>query len=75
MVRRRRRRTDTAHDGGMERWLLTYADMITLLMALFIVMWAVSAVNQSKYSALATSLSKAFGGKVQFLSAPDGTPL
>ena len=27
-----------------ERWLLTYADMITLLMALFIVMWAISSV-------------------------------
>ena len=32
-----------------ERWLLTYADMITLLMALFIVMWAISSVNTTKF--------------------------
>ena len=38
-------------DGADERWLLTYADMITLLMALFIVMWAISSVNISKFAA------------------------
>ena len=37
-ARRRRRRPR----GPDERWLLTYADMITLLMALFIVMFAIS---------------------------------
>jgi chemotaxis protein MotB len=63
----RRRRGDHGggHDGGMERWLLTYSDMITLLMALFIIMWAVSSVNQSKFSALKASLTQAFHGKIQ----------
>ncbi len=64
---RRRRRLPHeggGHDAGMERWLLTYSDMITLLMALFIVMWAVSAVNQAKFSQLSASLHQAFGGKV-----------
>jgi len=28
------------HAGGMERWLLTYSDMITLLLALFVVLYA-----------------------------------
>lgn len=47
-----------------ERWLLTYADMITLLMALFIVMWAISSVNVSKFAALRQSLKEAFAGKL-----------
>jgi chemotaxis protein MotB len=47
-----------------ERWLLTYADMITLLMALFIVMWAISSVNISKFDQLKASLKSAFSGKV-----------
>ena len=47
-----------------ERWLLTYADMITLLMALFIVMWSMATVNTSKYEALSKSLSEAFSGKI-----------
>lgn len=47
-----------------ERWLLTYADMITLLMALFIIMWAISTVNNDKFDELSKSLSDAFSGKV-----------
>lgn len=47
-----------------ERWLLTYSDMITLLMALFIVMWAISSVNTSKFAALRQSLREAFAGKL-----------
>lgn len=50
------------HDGPDERWLLTYADMITLLMALFIVMWSMSTVNISRFMALKQSLAEAFNG-------------
>ena len=39
-------------EHGDERWLLTYADMITLLMALFIVLWAISSVNTTKFAEL-----------------------
>jgi chemotaxis protein MotB len=63
----RRRRSDAGgghDDGGMERWLLTYADMITLLLALFIVLWSISSVNISKFSQLRASLHQAFSGKV-----------
>lgn len=58
MARRRK-----AHGGhaNHERWLLTYADMITLLLALFIIMYGISAVDKSKYIELSESLSKAFG--------------
>ncbi|HWT95097.1 MAG TPA: flagellar motor protein MotB [Solirubrobacteraceae bacterium] len=47
-----------------ERWLLTYSDMITLLMALFIVMWSMATVNTSKFEALSASLKDAFSGKI-----------
>ena len=47
-----------------ERWLLTYADMITLLMALFIVMFAISVVNTGKFAMLAQSLKSSFSGDV-----------
>jgi chemotaxis protein MotB len=47
-----------------ERWLLTYADMITLLMTLFMVMFAISSVNTSKFDALKKSLSEAVPGKI-----------
>jgi chemotaxis protein MotB len=53
-----------AHGGGGhedgERWLLTYADMITLLMALFMVLFSISSVNVSKIQALQKSLRAAF---------------
>src|SRR5690349_16747107 len=62
---RRRRRAHGAHEEHAdERWLLTYADMITLLMALFIVMWAMSSVNISKFHALRQSLKEAFAGQL-----------
>jgi chemotaxis protein MotB len=47
-----------------ERWLLTYADMITLLMALFMVLFSISSVNVSKYQILQQSLKSAFSGSV-----------
>lgn len=51
------------HGGaGLERWLLTYADMITLLLALFIMLFALSKVDEGKYKAVAGALAKVFGG-------------
>jgi chemotaxis protein MotB len=47
-----------------ERWLLTYADMITLLMALFMVLFSISSVNISKYQTLQKSLKAAFSGNI-----------
>jgi chemotaxis protein MotB len=45
------------HDMSQERWLLTYADMITLLLVLFIVLFALSKINQSKYRQFQQSVS------------------
>jgi chemotaxis protein MotB len=45
------------HDSSQERWLLTYADMITLLLVLFIVLFALSKINQAKYRQFQQSIS------------------
>jgi chemotaxis protein MotB len=44
-----------------ERWLVSYADMLTLLFVLFVVLFSMSSVDQKKFSALASSLSQGFG--------------
>jgi chemotaxis protein MotB len=46
-----------------ERWLLTYSDLITLLMILFVVLYAMSTVDQAKYNELTQSLQGALGDK------------
>jgi chemotaxis protein MotB len=59
-----RRRGGAKHEESGERWLLTYADMITLLMALFMVLFSISSVNISKYQTLQKSLKAAFSGNI-----------
>jgi len=55
-----------------ERWLVTYADMLTLLMVLFIVMFAMSAVDHRKFQALANGLANGFGApSVAFTGQPE----
>ena len=61
---RRRRGGHGGEHENEERWLLTYADMITLLMALFMVLFSISSVNISKYKSLQQSLQDAFSGKI-----------
>jgi len=63
-TRKRRGGAGGEHHGADERWLLTYADMITLLMCLFMVLWSISSVNISKLQELQRSLQQAFIGKV-----------
>ena len=57
---RRRRRIASDHENH-DRWLISYADFITLLFAFFVVMYGISAVNETKYRVLAGALSGAFG--------------
>jgi chemotaxis protein MotB len=68
MARRSQRGGRGRHGGGEveseERWLLTYADMITLLMALFMVLFSITSVNKSKLEVLSKTLQEAFSGKV-----------
>ena len=44
-----------------ERWLISYADFITLLFAFFVVMYAISSLNEGKYKVFSDSLGTAFG--------------
>lgn len=55
----RRRRLPEEHENH-ERWLVSYADFITLLFAFFVVMYAVSSVNEGKYRVLSDSIVSAF---------------
>ena len=54
-----RRKREDEHDNH-ERWLVSYADFITLLFAFFVVMYALSTVNEGKYRILSDSMSSAF---------------
>ena len=57
MARRSRRQDEENHD----RWLISYADFITLLFALFVVLYALSKVDEGKYKIFGSSLIFAFG--------------
>ena len=55
----RRRKHEEEHDN-LERWMVSYADFITLLFAFFVVMYALSSVNEGKYRILSDSMMSAF---------------
>ncbi len=50
---------------GMMRWLLTYADLVTLLLIIFIVLYSISATDAEKFKILAQHMRAAFGGVLQ----------
>ncbi|HEY7885348.1 MAG TPA: flagellar motor protein MotB, partial [Cellvibrionaceae bacterium] len=56
MPRRRNSQVPINH----ERWLVSYADFITLLFAFFVVMYSISQVNEGKYKVLSDTLEQAF---------------
>ncbi|PWK83058.1 flagellar motor protein MotD [Fulvimonas soli] len=58
MSRRKRREEHINH----EAWAIPYADLMTLLLAFFVVMYAVSVVNEGKYRVMSESIIEAFNG-------------
>lgn len=74
MPRKRRRGHGGGHGAGSghERWLLTYADMITLLLAFFVIMYSMSKVDAQKYQSLARTLSEVFNGSPGLLDKNPG---
>ncbi|PKO33451.1 MAG: flagellar motor protein MotD [Betaproteobacteria bacterium HGW-Betaproteobacteria-7] len=68
MARRRREEEPENH----ERWLVSYADFITLLFAFFVVMYAISSVNEGKYKVLSNALTNAFKNTT---AQPGGQPI
>lgn len=53
------------HESSSDRWMITYSDMITLLLALFIMMYAMSSVDLKKFEAVSESLGNALNPTVQ----------
>lgn len=45
-----------------EAWAIPYGDLVTLLLALFVVMYAVSSINEGKFRVLSDAMAIAFGG-------------
>jgi chemotaxis protein MotB len=57
------RRAKRVDRDNHERWLISYADFVTLLFAFFVVMYAISSVNELKYKSFSDSLSNAFANQ------------
>jgi len=66
-----RRRILDEDDESHDRWLISYADFITLLFAFFVVMYATSTINLNKYRALSSAVVTAFQGKPGQTEAPE----
>lgn len=59
----RKRRYVPESEENHDRWLISYADLVTLLFAFFVVMYAISQVNEGKYRVLSHSLNSAFAAR------------
>lgn len=72
-----RKRIEEPEKDNSERWLLTYSDLITLLMIFFVVMYSMSKVDAEKFQSIAESLSVALGGgtRVEIGASPSGPSL
>lgn len=66
----RRRAQEEAQPENHERWIVSYADMVTLLFALFVVLYAMGDSNPEKIEKVRTSINKAFD--VGVLTSTDG---
>ncbi len=57
-----------------ERWLVAFADMMTLLFALFVVLYSIANVEKSKLAKVSSSIRKAFGYEAGESDGPNGQP-
>jgi len=55
-----------------DRYLITYADLITLLLGLFIILYAISKIDLQKYQQMMNVMGNVFGSKVETVSQPNG---
>jgi chemotaxis protein MotB len=69
---RRGKGSEALESAGMMRWLLTYADMITLLLALFIILFAISNISAVKFNRLAKAISGGFSSTSAVNQPPNG---
>ena len=71
----RRTKYKREESENKDRWLVSYADFITLLFAFFVVMYSISSVNEGKYRVLSDSISSAFDPSQEGLSIQLDSPL
>src|SRR3954464_6340198 len=64
-ARRKRKGSHEEHEEHVnhERWLVSYADMLTLLFVLFVVLFSMSSIDQRKFAQPAARLSARFGAQ------------
>jgi chemotaxis protein MotB len=72
MARRRRGGHGEGGHENTERWLLTYSDLITLLMVFFVVLYSMSRADGAKFASLSAALQQAFN--VGVLTGPQAGP-
>ncbi len=65
--RRRAKRHEEEEHENHERWMVSYADMMTLLLVLFIVLFAMSQIDKAKFAQLASGLAQSFGAPISAL--------
>ena len=83
MLNSRRAQTLTTDDSHLERWLVSYADYMTLLFALFVVLYAFALVKEEQHALLSDSLGEIFhlsgqqeqGGQGKVIQNSSDTPL
>ena len=56
----RRKKSITHESENTDRWMVSYADFVTLLFAFFVVMYAISSINEGKYRVLSDTMTEAF---------------
>lgn len=61
--KRRRKHEEHEEEENHERWAVSYADMMTVLVGLFIVLYSISQVDQQKFEQLRQSLAMGFGNR------------
>jgi len=83
MLNKRRQQSALKEDSHLERWLISYADYMTLLFALFVVLYAFALVKEEKHAILSDSLGEIFhlsgrqaqGGQGNVIQNTSDTPL
>jgi chemotaxis protein MotB len=71
----KRKRGHEEHEEHVnhERWLVSYADMLTLLFVLFVVLFSMSDINKKKFAELAAGLQEGFGSQSAAFTSRGGT--
>lgn len=64
-MKRKKQKLSAMHNTGADRYLITYADLITLLLGLFVILYATSEVNAEKFKEFSTAFTEYFKSKDQ----------